>query len=81
MGKVLVDPTVPAGQYKFTLSLSYTTTEGSIDESLTFEVKISDQKQIIYKTPEEADEENVTPPIFEISEITAVGQVKIDFSQ
>ena len=44
MGKVLADPTVPAGQYKFTLTLSYTTTEGSIDESLTFDVKISDQK-------------------------------------
>ena len=44
MGKVLADPAVPAGQYKFTLSLSYTTAEGSVDESLTFEVKISDQK-------------------------------------
>ena len=45
---MLAEPSVPAGKYEFTLSLSFTTDEGDVDESYTFKVQIIDQRFIVY---------------------------------
>ena len=77
---MLAEPSVPAGKYEFTLSLSYTTDEGSIDESYSFRVQIIDQRFVVYRNPEDLELEDVQPPSFYIREISSIGQVHISFS-
>ena len=61
---MLAEPSVPAGKYEFTLLLSYTTDEGSIDESYSFKVQIIDQRFIVYGTPEDIELDDLQPPSF-----------------
>ena len=81
MGKVLADPTVPSGEYAFTLSLSIQTADGAVEESFDFKVQVFDQNLITFKNPEEFKEDDTLPPFFIIKEVNSVGTVVISFSE
>ena len=78
---MLADPTVPSGEYAFTLSLSTLTVDGSVEESFDFKVQVFDQNLITFKNPEEIVIDDATPPFFIIKEVNSVGTVAISFSE